>query len=173
MTLGMLQSGVSRQLFERWCEDERNGVVLAGYSVEGTLAKKLLSEPEEITCLDGRIKKRNCAIEYISFSAHVDYIQNTRSPSPPPSPSLPCNWSLLIDSSALWFLITSSWFMASQWRWEDSNLNLTKILLGLISSPTSLRPFISSISCRQFLARGTYSTRRHASKWSPSHSFIH
>jgi cleavage and polyadenylation specificity factor subunit 3 len=74
----MLQSGVSRQLFERWCEDERNGVVLAGYSVEGTLAKKLLSEPEEITCLDGRIKKRNCAIEYISFSAHVDYIQNTR-----------------------------------------------------------------------------------------------
>lgn len=75
---GMLQSGVSRQLFERWCEDERNGVVLAGYSVEGTLAKKLLSEPEEITCLDGRIKKRNCAIEYISFSAHVDYIQNSR-----------------------------------------------------------------------------------------------
>mmetsp|Transcript_5106 Transcript_5106/g.7817 ORF Transcript_5106/g.7817 Transcript_5106/m.7817 type:complete len:814 (-) Transcript_5106:54-2495(-) len=75
---GMLQSGVSRELFERWCEDERNGVVLAGYSVEGTLAKKLLSEPEEITCLDGRIKKRNCSIEYISFSAHVDYIQNSR-----------------------------------------------------------------------------------------------
>jgi cleavage and polyadenylation specificity factor subunit 3 len=74
----MLQSGVSRQLFERWCEDERNGVVLAGYSVEGTLAKKLLSEPEEIICLDGRVKKRNCAIEYISFSAHVDYIQNSR-----------------------------------------------------------------------------------------------
>jgi hypothetical protein len=75
---GMLQSGVSRQLFEKWCEDERNGVVLAGYSVEGTLAKKLLSEPEEITCMDGRIKKRYCAIEYISFSAHVDYIQNSR-----------------------------------------------------------------------------------------------
>jgi cleavage and polyadenylation specificity factor subunit 3 len=75
---GMLQNGVSRQLFERWCEDERSGVVLAGYSVEGTLAKKLLSEPEDITCLDGRIKKRKCSIEYISFSAHVDFIQNSR-----------------------------------------------------------------------------------------------
>ncbi|CAE7671842.1 Cpsf3, partial [Symbiodinium microadriaticum] len=69
---------MSRQLFERWCEDERSGVVIAGYSVEGTLAKKLLSEPEEITCLDGRIKKRKCSIEYISFSAHVDYIQNSK-----------------------------------------------------------------------------------------------
>lgn len=74
----MLQNGVSRQLFERWCEDERSGVVLAGYSVEGTLAKKLLSEPEEVTCLDGRIKRRKCSIEYISFSAHVDFIQNTK-----------------------------------------------------------------------------------------------
>eukprot|EP01041_Mallomonas_annulata_P002374 gene2374-4609_t len=74
---GMLQSGCSRVLFERWCDNENNSVILAGYSVEGTLAKKLLQEPEEITCLDGRIKARKCAIEYISFSAHVDYIQNS------------------------------------------------------------------------------------------------
>ena len=28
---GMLQSGFSRSLFDRWCEDARNGVILAGY----------------------------------------------------------------------------------------------------------------------------------------------
>lgn len=75
---GMLQNGVSRTLFEQWCDDSRNGVVLAGYSVEGTLAKKLLNEPEEITCLDGRIKPRKCSIEYISFTAHVDFMQNCK-----------------------------------------------------------------------------------------------
>ena len=74
---GMLQNGESRRLFEDWCDDPTNGVVLAGYSVEGTLAKKLLSDPEEITCLNGRIKKCQCSIEYISFSAHVDYLQNS------------------------------------------------------------------------------------------------
>ena len=39
------QTGVSRHLFERWCDDERNGVVLAGYTVEGTLAHDLLNHP--------------------------------------------------------------------------------------------------------------------------------
>ena len=38
---GMLQNGLSRRLFDRWCEDSNNGVVLAGYSVEGTLAKDI------------------------------------------------------------------------------------------------------------------------------------
>jgi cleavage and polyadenylation specificity factor subunit 3 len=32
---GFMQTGVSRHLFERWCDDERNGVVIAGYTVEG------------------------------------------------------------------------------------------------------------------------------------------
>lgn len=36
---GMMQSGLSRELFESWCTDKRNGVIIAGYSVEGTLAK--------------------------------------------------------------------------------------------------------------------------------------
>jgi hypothetical protein len=74
---GMLQNGESRRLFEDWCDNEKNGVVLAGYSVEGTLAKRLLSDPDEITCLNGRIKKCLCSVEYVSFSAHVDYIQNS------------------------------------------------------------------------------------------------
>lgn len=36
---GMMQSGLSRQLFEAWCTNKRNGVIIAGYCVEGTLAK--------------------------------------------------------------------------------------------------------------------------------------
>ena len=36
---GMLQNGVSRTLLERWAPDRRNGLVLCGYSVEGTLAR--------------------------------------------------------------------------------------------------------------------------------------
>lgn len=41
---GMMQSGLSRELFESWCTDKRNGVIIAGYCVEGTLAK--VSQPE-------------------------------------------------------------------------------------------------------------------------------
>ena len=73
---GFLQNGVSRHLFERWCDDERNGVIIAGYTVEGTLAHQLLSQPKQITCTNNVIKSRRCQIEYISFSAHVDYSEN-------------------------------------------------------------------------------------------------
>ena len=36
---GMMQSGLSRELFENWCTEKRNGTIIAGYCVEGTLAK--------------------------------------------------------------------------------------------------------------------------------------
>lgn len=36
---GMLQNGLSRELFEKWCVDSKNGCIIAGYCVEGTLAK--------------------------------------------------------------------------------------------------------------------------------------
>ncbi len=74
---GFLQSGVSRQLFEAWCDDERHGVIIAGYTIEGTLAHNLLSMPTEVKCSDNRIKARRCQIENITFSAHVDYSQNS------------------------------------------------------------------------------------------------
>ncbi|MDP2439747.1 MAG: MBL fold metallo-hydrolase, partial [archaeon] len=48
---GMLQSGLSRELFDAWCTDQRNGVVVPGYCVEGTLAKTIMSNPERITTL--------------------------------------------------------------------------------------------------------------------------
>ena len=76
---GFMQTGVSRHLFERWCDDDRNGVVIAGYTVEGTLAHDLLNNPKEIVCQDNRVKPRRCQIEFISFSAHVDYAQVIKS----------------------------------------------------------------------------------------------
>ena len=73
---GMLQSGVSRKLFDRWAGDSRNGVIIAGYAVENTLARDLVSEPDEVTTLDGTRQARNCSVVVVSFSAHVDFVQN-------------------------------------------------------------------------------------------------
>lgn len=40
---GMLQNGLSRELFEKWCSDKKNGVIIPGYCVDGTLAKVFFS----------------------------------------------------------------------------------------------------------------------------------
>jgi len=72
---GMLQSGVSRELFEHWCSDRRNGIIMTGYSVGGTLANDLQNDPEVITLPDGRRLPMRCASKFISFSAHSDYAQ--------------------------------------------------------------------------------------------------
>ncbi|XP_061751852.1 cleavage and polyadenylation specificity factor subunit 3 [Nerophis ophidion] len=74
---GMMQSGLSRELFESWCTDKRNGVIIAGYCVEGTLAKHIMSEPEEITTMSGQKLLLKMSVDYISFSAHTDYQQTS------------------------------------------------------------------------------------------------
>jgi len=74
---GMMQSGLSRELFETWCTDSKNGCIVAGYCVEGTLAKHILSEPEEITAMNGQKLPLNMQVDYISFSAHTDYKQTS------------------------------------------------------------------------------------------------
>ncbi|KAK6490086.1 cleavage and polyadenylation specificity factor subunit 3-like [Huso huso] len=74
---GMMQSGLSRELFESWCTDKRNGVIIAGYCVEGTLAKHIMSEPEEIATMSGQKLQLKMSVDYISFSAHTDYQQTS------------------------------------------------------------------------------------------------
>jgi len=74
---GMMQSGLSRELFESWCTDKRNGCVIAGYCVEGTLAKTILSDPEEVTAMNGQKLPMNLTVESVSFSAHADYKQTS------------------------------------------------------------------------------------------------
>ena len=93
---GMLQNGVSRELLERWAPNDRNGVVITGYSVEGTMAKEILHEPESIPAIMGNrsaaaigrsrggatgeqekaMIPRRCSVAEYSFAAHVDGQEN-------------------------------------------------------------------------------------------------
>lgn len=96
---GMLQNGVSRALLERWAPDPKNGVIVTGYSVEGTMAKQILTEPESIQAVmtartGGRVQgvgargakagaegekvmiPRRCTVAEYSFAAHVDGTEN-------------------------------------------------------------------------------------------------
>ncbi|KAN0090868.1 Beta-lactamase-like protein [Tylopilus felleus] len=74
---GFMDSGSSRELLELWAPDPRNGLIITGYSVEGTLAKSILDEPEEIPSLKGGDIPRKISVDSVSFSAHVDYSQNS------------------------------------------------------------------------------------------------
>ncbi|XP_062110925.1 cleavage and polyadenylation specificity factor subunit 3-I [Humulus lupulus] len=74
---GGLQSGLSRQLFDMWCSDKKNSCVLPGYVVEGTLAKTIISEPKEVTLMNGLTAPLNMQVHYISFSAHADSAQTS------------------------------------------------------------------------------------------------
>ncbi|CAD6911836.1 unnamed protein product [Tilletia controversa] len=75
---GFMQSGVSRELLERWAPDKRNGLIISGYSVEGTMARNIMNDPEEILGMNGQTIPRRLSVDYISFSAHVDYAQNSK-----------------------------------------------------------------------------------------------
>ncbi|MEW5299365.1 MAG: hypothetical protein WDW36_002388 [Sanguina aurantia] len=67
----VLAGGVSRDVFEAWCEDSRNAVVVCDYAVSGTLAREILGgarhHPQQL--------QLKCAVEHISFSAHADFDQ--------------------------------------------------------------------------------------------------
>ncbi|KAB5583723.1 beta-lactamase-like protein [Coniochaeta sp. 2T2.1] len=89
---GMLQNGVSRELLERWAPNEKNGVIITGYSVEGTMAKTIMQEPDAIPAImskniagarrapggDGGnvLIPRRCSVAEYSFAAHVDGTEN-------------------------------------------------------------------------------------------------
>lgn len=89
---GMLQNGVSRELLERWAPNEKNGVIITGYSVEGTMAKQIMQEPDHIQAVMSRnatgarrapggdndkiLIPRRCSVAEYSFAAHVDGVEN-------------------------------------------------------------------------------------------------
>ncbi|KAI5367936.1 Putative metallo-beta-lactamase, zn-dependent metallo-hydrolase, RNA specificity [Septoria linicola] len=92
---GMLQNGPSRALLERWAPDQKNGVIITGYSVEGTMAKNILLEPDHITAVtadrsagnvlgkkaggpDGERQQipRRCTVQEFNFAVHVDGQEN-------------------------------------------------------------------------------------------------
>ncbi|KAL2928468.1 Cleavage and polyadenylation specificity factor subunit 3-I [Bienertia sinuspersici] len=74
---GGLQSGLSRQLFDKWCSDKKNSCVIPGYVVEGTLAKTIINEPKEVTLMNGLTAPLNMSVSYISFSAHADFSETS------------------------------------------------------------------------------------------------
>ena len=72
---GMLQNGLSRELFEMWCENRKNGVIIPGYAVEGTLAKTVQHDPDTVESLRGNELKVRMSVHYIMFAAHADHSQ--------------------------------------------------------------------------------------------------
>merc|ERR1740124_2054156 len=71
----MLQNGLSRDLFERWCTDKKNGCMIAGYSVQGTLAHEIKTHPTTVTSLSGIPIELKMTIHYVRFACHADYPQ--------------------------------------------------------------------------------------------------
>ncbi|CAD2099708.1 cleavage and polyadenylation specificity factor subunit 3, putative [Plasmodium vinckei brucechwatti] len=71
---GMLQSGISKSIFNIIASDKKSGVIITGYTIKGTLADELKTEPEFVTIND-KLVKRKCQFEQISFSAHSDFNQ--------------------------------------------------------------------------------------------------
>jgi hypothetical protein len=52
-------------------------VLLTGYSVEGTMAKHLQTDPTHIDSKSGNRLARRCRIDAVSFSAHCDFLQTS------------------------------------------------------------------------------------------------
>ena len=74
-TPSMLQSGLSRDLFDAWCEDARNGVIIADFAVAGTLARDILAAPDTVVTRAGARVPLRASVDAISFSAHADFDQ--------------------------------------------------------------------------------------------------
>ncbi|KAK2958580.1 putative Cleavage and polyadenylation specificity factor subunit 3 [Blattamonas nauphoetae] len=74
---GMMQNGFTKELFERWAPGQQNGVVLTGYTVEGTPAHELHKNAGAIMTDSGQQKPLKLRAEFISFSAHSDFAQST------------------------------------------------------------------------------------------------
>ena len=64
-------SGMSRELFDLWCDDSKNSVIIPGYMVKGTFAEEIGSgASKEIRTLSGETKPCRIQSHVISFSAH-------------------------------------------------------------------------------------------------------
>lgn len=56
---------MSRQLFDKWCQDSRNVCLIPGFVVEGTLAKTILSEPKEVPLMNGNMVPLNMQVSFL------------------------------------------------------------------------------------------------------------
>lgn len=71
-TPGMLHSGFSLEVFQKWCGSPSNLVVFTGYCAPGTPGDALIGGSRKVTLGSGATLDVACGIDSISFSAHVD-----------------------------------------------------------------------------------------------------
>ncbi|CAL5219351.1 g1167 [Coccomyxa viridis] len=76
-TPSMLQSGLSRELFDSWCEDARNGIIICDFAVQGTLAREIQGTPSHVVTKAGAKVPLRMSVDVISFSAHADFRQTS------------------------------------------------------------------------------------------------
>ena len=60
-----------RELFEAWCEDPRNGIIIADFAVAGTLAREVLDEPKEIMSHSGHKVFPRVQGTWVAPSKHI------------------------------------------------------------------------------------------------------
>merc|ERR1711937_986871 len=72
-----ITAGTSRELFDKWCEDDRNSLIITDFAVQGTIARQLISNPRTICSKEGKPLKVRISVDAISFSAHADFKQTS------------------------------------------------------------------------------------------------
>lgn len=70
-TPSMLNSGISLELFKRWCNNENNLVLIPGYCSKNTVGEKLL-KGETVINLHGTEYNVKMGVKKISLSSHAD-----------------------------------------------------------------------------------------------------
>ena len=65
----MLHAGLSLQIFEEWCTNELNMIIMPGYCVAGTIGHKILNGTRRI-----EFKKGTWSIYFLELSFHGDHI---------------------------------------------------------------------------------------------------
>lgn len=61
---GMMQSGLSRELFELWCTDAKNGVIIAGTSQTFICFFNLYASLRKVENLDYKCVAYECLVDY-------------------------------------------------------------------------------------------------------------
>ena len=72
-TPGMLHGGLSLQIFEEWCTNELNMIIMPGYCTAGTVGHKILNGQRKLDLKKGKPPiEVKMSVQYMSFSAHAD-----------------------------------------------------------------------------------------------------
>lgn len=71
-TPGMLHGGLSLAIFEEWCTNELNMIIMPGYCVAGTVGHKILNGTRTLELKKGKPVEVKMSVQYMSFSAHAD-----------------------------------------------------------------------------------------------------